>query len=77
DHLSGFSGAAGGVVCVSCEASAFELGEEAHGFLVAALGQPLAHAGQAPDRALRQAERAIAETLEHHAHVRWRPAAAA
>jgi DNA repair protein RecO (recombination protein O) len=26
--------------------------------------------------ALRQAERAIAETVEHHAHVRLRPAAA-
>jgi DNA repair protein RecO (recombination protein O) len=76
DHLSGFSGAAGGVVCSSCEASAFELGEDAHGFLVAALGSALAEAPQATERALRQAERAISETLEHHAHVRWRPAAA-
>jgi DNA repair protein RecO (recombination protein O) len=76
EHLNGFSGAAGGVVCVACEASAFPLDEEAHGFLVEALGRPLASAPAASDRALRQAERAIGETLEHHAHVRLRPAAA-
>ena len=38
EHLSGFSGAAGGVVCSACEASAFAIDAEAHGFLVAALG---------------------------------------
>src|SRR5205085_844669 len=67
DHLSGFSGAAGGVVCSACEASAFPLSEEAHTFLVAALGRPLAESPDASPRALRQAERAIAETAEHHA----------
>lgn len=79
DHLTGFSGAAGGVVCSACEASAFPLEEEAHAFLVAALGRPLAEGGAtaAGDRALGQAERALGETLEHHAHVRLRPAAAA
>ncbi len=76
EHLAGFSGAAGGVVCVACEASAFPLDEEAHGFLVEALGRPLAEAPAASERALSQAERAIGETLEHHAHVRLRPAAA-
>ena len=75
DHLAGFSGAAGGVVCAACEASAFPLDADAHDFLVEALGRPLADAPAAADRALRQAERAIGETLEHHAHVRWRPAA--
>ena len=35
DHLVGFSGAAGGVVCSACEASAFALGQDAHDFLVA------------------------------------------
>lgn len=75
DHLSGFSGAAGGVVCMACEASAFPLTEEAHGFLVAALGRPLADAPEASERALRQAERAIAETAEHHAHVHLRAVA--
>jgi DNA repair protein RecO (recombination protein O) len=73
EHLRGFSAAAGGVVCSSCESAAFPLGEEAYGFLVAALGQPLASAPHASDRALQQAERAIRETAEHHAQVRLRP----
>ena len=46
-------GAAGGVVCSACEASAFPLGQEAHDFLVGALGRPLAEAPDAPPRALR------------------------
>ena len=72
EHLVGFSGAAGGVVCGACEAGSFALGQEGHDFLVAALGRPLADAPDAPPRALAQAERAILETLEHHAHVRLR-----
>ena len=72
EHLSGFSASDGGVVCDGCEASAFPLTADAHGFLVAALARPLAEAPEAPDPALRQADRAIAETLEHHAHVRLR-----
>ena len=74
EHLVGFSGAAGGVVCSACEASSFPLGQDAHDFLVGALGRPLADAPDAPPRALAQAERAILETLEHHAHLRLRPA---
>jgi DNA repair protein RecO (recombination protein O) len=73
EHLGGFSAAAGGVVCSSCEAAAFPLAEETYRFLVAALGRPLAHAPDASELALRQAERAITETAEHHAHVRLRP----
>jgi DNA repair protein RecO (recombination protein O) len=73
EHLVGFSGAAGGVVCAACEAGAFGLDQEAHDFMVGALGRPLAEAPDAPPRALAQAERAILETLEHHAHVRLRP----
>lgn len=73
EHLTGFSGAAGGVVCGACEGSGFPLAPETHAFLVAALGRPLAEAPDASLRALRQAERAIAETAEHHAHVRLRP----
>jgi DNA repair protein RecO (recombination protein O) len=73
EHLQGFSAAAGGVVCSSCEAAAFPLGEESHGFLVGALGRPLAQAPDASEFALAQAERAITETAEHHAHVRLRP----
>jgi len=73
EHLVGFSGAAGGVVCSACEAGAFALSEAAHSFMVEALGRPLADAPEAEPRALAQAERAILETLEHHAHVRLRP----
>jgi DNA repair protein RecO (recombination protein O) len=73
DHLRGFSAAAGGVVCSSCEAAAFPLGQDGHSFLVGALGRPLAEAPDAPELALAQAERAITETAEHHAHVRLRP----
>lgn len=73
EHLQGFSAAAGGVVCSACEAAAFPLGQEGHDFLVGALGRPLAQAPDASERALAQAERAITETAEHHAHVRLRP----
>jgi DNA repair protein RecO (recombination protein O) len=75
NHLSGFSGAAGGVVCSSCEAGSFPLGEEAHRFMVAAIGSPLAEAPAAEEMALCQVERAVGETLEHHAHVQLRSAA--
>jgi DNA repair protein RecO (recombination protein O) len=73
EHLMGFSGAAGGVVCAACEAGSFPLDQDAHDFLVTALGLPLAQVPDAPPRALAQAERAILETLEHHGHVRLRP----
>jgi DNA repair protein RecO (recombination protein O) len=73
EHLQGFSAAAGGVVCSSCEAAAFPLGQEGHDFLLGALGRPLAEAPDASELALAQAERAITETAEHHAHVRLRP----
>ena len=75
EHLRSFSAAAGGVVCSSCEAAAFPLGEESYRFLVGALGASLAQAPEASDLALRQAERAITETAEHHAHVHLRPLA--
>jgi DNA repair protein RecO (recombination protein O) len=75
EHLAGFSGAAGGVVCGSCEAGSFGLSEAAHSFMVAALAQPLSEAPAAEPAALRQVERAVGETLEHHAHVQLRSAA--
>lgn len=74
EHLVGFSGAAGGVVCGSCEASAFPLEEQAHQFMTVALGRPLNEAPTTEERALGQVERAVSETLEHHAHVRLMPA---
>jgi DNA repair protein RecO (recombination protein O) len=72
EHLSAFSASAGGVVCPGCEAGSFPLSGEAHEFLIHALGRPLAEAPDAGERALSQADRAIGETLEHHAHVRLR-----
>ena len=77
EHLRGFSGAAGGVVCEACEAGSFPLSEEAYRFLLAALGNPLAQAPDGGERILRQVERAIGETTEHHANVRLRPLLAA
>jgi DNA repair protein RecO (recombination protein O) len=75
DHLAGFSGAAGGMVCSSCERGSFRLSPEAHEFMVRALALPLAEAPAAAEAALRQVERAVGETLEHHAHVRLRAVA--
>jgi DNA repair protein RecO (recombination protein O) len=75
DGLSAFSGDAGGVVCTACERGGFALSAEAHRFMVEALGRPLADTPPAGEQALRQAERAISATLEHHAHVRLRAAA--
>jgi len=70
EHLAGFSGAAGGVVCPACEAGSFRLDAAGHHFLVEALGRPLAQTPPAVASALRQADRAVRETAEHHAGVR-------
>jgi DNA repair protein RecO (recombination protein O) len=77
EHLVGFSGAAGGVVCAACEAGSFPLGAEAYEFMTEALGRPLHEAPTAGEQALGQVERAVATTLEHHAHLRLMPAFAA
>lgn len=74
EHLVGFSGAAGGVVCSACEAGSFPLGEDAYAFMTQALGRALTDVPHAAAHALGQVERAIATTLEHHAHVRLAPA---
>jgi DNA repair protein RecO (recombination protein O) len=70
EHLAGFSGAAGGVVCTACEAGSFSLDQPAHDFLVAALGNPLAEAPHGGRSVILQAERAVREMAEHHAGVR-------
>ncbi len=75
EHLVGFSGAAGGVVCAACEAGSFALSEDAYVFMTDALGRSLSDVPEAPQPALGQVERAIAATLEHHAHLRLMPAA--
>ena len=76
EHLVGYSPGAGGVVCGACEAGSFPIAQETHDFMTHALARPLAQTPDATARALREAERAIGETLEHHAHLRLRPAAA-
>jgi DNA repair protein RecO (recombination protein O) len=76
EHLVGFSGSAGGVVCGACEAASFPLEEAAYGFMTEALGRSLTEIPAASAPALGQVERAIAETLEHHANLRLMPAAA-
>ena len=75
EHLVGYSPQAGGVVCNACEAASFALALETYEFMTAALASSLAQTPAASPRALREAERAIGETLEHHAHLRLRPAA--
>ena len=75
DHLTAFSGAAGGVVCASCEGGGFPLSEESHRFMVEALARPLAEAPAAEGQVPAQSDRAVTETLEHHAHVQLRAAA--
>jgi len=75
EHLVGFSGAAGGVVCGACEAGSFPLHEDAHRFMAEALGRALTEVPEAAASALGQVERAIAATLEHHANLRLMPAA--
>jgi DNA repair protein RecO (recombination protein O) len=75
DHITAFSGAAGGVVCASCEGDGFPLSAEAHRFMVEALARPLAEAPIAGRAVAAQSDRAVSETLEHHAHVRLRAAA--
>ena len=70
EEVAGFSGAAGGVVCAGCGAGSFALSPEGHAFMVEAIGNPLAELPEADEMAVRQAGRAIGETLEHHAHVR-------
>jgi DNA repair protein RecO (recombination protein O) len=74
EHLVGFSGAAGGIVCAACEAGSFPLSQAAYAFMTEALGRPLTETPGAPDRALGEVEQAISATLEHHAHLRLMPA---
>lgn len=70
DELVGFSPAAGGVICASCEAGSFELDAATHRFLTDALGRPLAETPSADPRVIALADRAISETAAHHGQVR-------
>ena len=71
-----FSGEAGGVLCIDCAGGGFPLGREALGWMAAALASGLAETPVPGPVALRQADRAITETVEFHANVRLRPASA-
>ena len=52
-----------------------DLSPEAHRFMVAAIGSPIAELPEASESALRQVDRAIGDTLAHHAHVNLRAVA--
>jgi DNA repair protein RecO (recombination protein O) len=75
EDLVAFAGSAGGVVCGACEAGGFAFSPEAHAFMVEALGNSLAEVPDATEVTLNQVERAVTETVEHHAHVHLRAAA--
>ncbi len=75
ENIAAFSGSEGGAVCVACRADSFPLGPEALAWMASALSSPLLDTPDAGDVALRQAERAVNETVEFHANVRLRPAA--
>jgi DNA repair protein RecO (recombination protein O) len=71
-----FSAASGGIVCADCgPAGGFPLDGAALGFMASALGTPLSDAPAAVPAVLAQVDRAVAETLEYHAHVRLRSVA--
>jgi DNA repair protein RecO (recombination protein O) len=70
-----FDASLGGVVCAECpSAGGFALDSGSLSFMVSALGAPLREAPAAPPT-LAQVDRVVAETLEHHAHVRLRSVA--
>jgi DNA repair protein RecO (recombination protein O) len=70
-----FAAPLGGVVCPECPAAGgFPLDSASLAFMVSALGSPLRDAPPAPP-ALAQVDRAVSETLEHHAQVRLRSVA--
>jgi DNA repair protein RecO (recombination protein O) len=74
EGIVAFSPSAGGVVCGDCrEPGDFDISRAAHEFLSLAIGMPLAQAPEATAEELRQVDRAISETLGHHAHVKVRP----
>jgi len=75
EGLTSFSGAAGGVVCASCEAGSYPISPVARRFMASAVSRPIAELPEAGEGALRQVERAIGDTLSHHAHVNLRAVA--
>lgn len=74
DDLVAFSPAAGGVTCREC-AEGFAFSAAAHAFLSGVLAEPLTQPPVAGQEAMREAQRAISETIEFHANVRLRTVA--
>lgn len=71
EGLVAFSASSGGIVCGDCRvAGDFDFSAQANRFMQAAIAAPLAQVPVAPADARRQVDRAIAETVAHHAHVR-------
>ena len=71
-----FAASLGGVTCPECpQAGGFRLDGAALSFMALALGTPLKEAPSAAPAALAQVDRAVTETLEHHAQVRLRSVA--
>jgi DNA repair protein RecO (recombination protein O) len=71
-----FAASLGGVVCLECpQAGGFSLDGSALAFMASALGSPLKEGPSAEPAVLAQVDRAVTETLEHHAHVRLRSVA--
>ena len=75
-ETTGFSGAAGGTICADCAHHGFPLSAEAHTFLTSALARPIADPPELAGVGLRQAERVVGETVEHHAQIRLRSSGA-
>lgn len=73
NEIVAFSGSAGGIVCRDCrEPGDFDFGPAAFEFLAGAIAAPLSDVPAASAEALAQSDRAIVETLAHHAHVKVR-----
>ncbi len=70
-----FAASLGGVVCAECpQAGGFRLDTTSLSFMISALGASLKDAPAAPPTPA-QVDRAVTETLEHHAQVRLRSVA--
>lgn len=73
EDLVAFSPSAGGVVCRDCRASGdFDFSADAYAFMSESIARPLAEAPAASSGAQRQVDKAINETLAHHANVKIR-----
>jgi DNA repair protein RecO (recombination protein O) len=73
EDLVAFSPPSGGIVCRDCrEPGDFDFGAQAHAFYSGALKAPLSQSPDAEPEPQRQVDKAITETLAHHANVRIR-----